>query len=378
VLIATQSIEEDGFMVKRLGVFVLATSLILAGCGTAAKTTSSTPSTSGTATDTSKPKTLVVACYGGSFEKGMKENIIPQFEKKFNAKVTYITGSSTDTLAKLQAQKDKPQIDVAFIDDGPQAQAKAFGLLAPFDKAKLTNLANVYDLAKDPDNIGVGVGVNGTGLCYNEKTFTEKSWAAPTSWNDLAKPEFKGKLVLPSFANTYGVHMLVMLAKANGGSETNIEPGFAKLKDVAKNAVTFDKTADVSNYFMQGETVASAWGLSRVNTLKDKNFPIGFVYPKEGTVALLPIVSLVKNAPNPDLAQEFVNFVLAEDAQKTLAKDVFMGPVNKNVKLDQDVAAKVIYGETNINKLLKVDWKTINEKRAEWTERINKEIEIAH
>lgn len=37
--------------------------------------------------------------------KKMKETIIPKFEKEFGVKVKYITGSSIDTLSKLQAQK---------------------------------------------------------------------------------------------------------------------------------------------------------------------------------------------------------------------------------------------------------------------------------
>jgi putative spermidine/putrescine transport system substrate-binding protein len=358
-------------MLKKVGALLLAAIMVIAaGCGTAKTNTAEQKK--------EDSKTLVVAAYGGSFEKGMKETIIPEFEKKYNVKVTYVTGVSTDTLAKLQAQKDKPQIDVAIMDDGPQAQAKSFGLLAPLDTAKVTNLANIYNISKDSDNIGVGIGIVATGLSYDSKVFKEKGWAAPESWNDLGKPEYKGKLVLPSFSNTYGVHMLVMLAKANGGSEKNIEPGFTKLKEIAKNATTFDKTADVSNYFLQGETVISAWSTSRTFTLKAKNFPIDFVYPKEGTVGMNAMASIVKNAPNPELANEFINFILGEDAQKTISKTVFFGPVNKNVKLDQDVASKVVYGEEQINKLLKIDWKTINENRAAWSERINKEIEIAH
>lgn len=350
------------------------TVLVVSACSSS-PSNSSGSSQSGT--ETEGPKQLVIAAYGGSFEKGMKESIIPAFEKKYNAKVTYITGSSADSLAKLQAQKDKPQIDVAFLDDGPQAQAKAFGLLAPLDPSKVTNLSEIHDVAKDPENIGIGIGLVATGLAYNTKTFQENGWNPPSSWNDLANPEYKGKLVLPSIANTYGVHMLVMMAKANGGSEANIEPGFAKMKEVAQNVLTYDKTADVSNYFLQGETVASAWGTGRVYTLKAKDFPIEFVYPKEGAVALVATGNVVKNAPNGDLAQDFVNFALSEEAQKTFAESVFFGPVNKNVKLEADIAEKVVYGEDQVKGLTRMDWKTINENRAAWTERVNKEIEIA-
>jgi putative spermidine/putrescine transport system substrate-binding protein len=323
-------------------------------------------------------KTLVFAAYGGSYEKKMKETLIPKFEKEYGVKVKYITGSSVDTLSKLQAQKDKPQIDVAFMDDGPQAQAKAFSLLAPLDESIVTNLKDVYDIAKDKDNIGVGFGIITTGLAYNKDTFKQNGWEPVKSWNDLADPKFKDKLVLPSIANTYGVHMLLMSAIANGGSAQDIEPGFEKMKEIAKNAVTFDKTADVSNYFLQGQTVASAWGSSRVYTLQDTGFPIEYVIPEEGAPALMATVSVVKGAPNEELAQKFVNFILSEDTQVEFANALFDGPVNKNVKLDGDITKKIVYGEDEIAKLVKVDWEYINTKRAEWTERANKEIEVTH
>jgi putative spermidine/putrescine transport system substrate-binding protein len=129
---------------------------------------------------------------------------------------------------------------------------------------------------------------------------------------------------------------------------------------------------------MQGQTVASAWGSSRVFTLQDTGFPIEYVIPEEGVPALMPTVSVVKDAPNAELAQEFVNFVLDEEAQLLFANSLFDGPVNKNVKLEGDIVDKVVYGEDEIAKLIKVNWEVVNAKRAEWTERANKEIEVAH
>ncbi len=355
-------------------VLLLAVSLV--ACSTVKPSApSSQPGPQGSGTSPGGKQEVVVAGYGGSFEKEFKEKVIPEFEKKYNASVKYITGVSTDTLAKLQAQKDNPQIDVAIMDDGPQAQAKVLGLLDKLDPVQVPNLVNVYEMTKDKDNVGVAIGVVATGLAYNKKAFDEKKWAAPASWNDLADPKYMGKMVLPSITNTYGVHLLVMVARANGGGEANIEPGFAKMKEIAKNTITFDKTADVSNFFLQGDAIISAWGSGRVYTLAAKNFPIAFVFPKEGTPALLPMASPVKKAPHPELAQKFINFLLDEMAQKAIAQAVFFGPVNKTVKLSPELAAQVVYSDDQINKLTKMDWVSINAKRAEWTERWAKEIE---
>src|SRR6202030_18343 len=75
-------------------------------------------------------KTLYVAGYGGSFEQTIRRDIMPAFERRFGARIEYIAGNSTDTLAKLQAQRGNQQIDVAIVDDGPMYQAVALGFCA--------------------------------------------------------------------------------------------------------------------------------------------------------------------------------------------------------------------------------------------------------
>ena len=320
------------------------------------------------------PATLVVAGYTGSFQKGLEQSVIPAFEQKYNCHITYIPGASTDTNAKLQAQRAHPQIDVAIIDAGPQAQAASLGLLAPLDPKIVTNLRDVYPVAKLPDNVGVAIGLIAIGLAYNTKVFADNHWAPMTSWHDLERPELKGKLVLPSITQTYGLMLLIMEARLNGGSESNIEPGFTAMKKLAPYAVNFDKTADVTNYFLQGQAVATVWGNSRTNTLRATGFPIAFVYPKEGAGALLATANLVKDAPNPALAQEFINYLLEPDVQLTNAKTVFFGPTNGRTKIPEDLA-KIVTTQADVKGLIGPNWVVVNQHRAEWTDRWSKEIE---
>jgi putative spermidine/putrescine transport system substrate-binding protein len=318
--------------------------------------------------------TLVVAGYTGSFQKGLEQSVIPEFEKKYNCHITYIPGASTDTNAKLQAQKARPQIDVAIVDAGPQAQAASLGLLAPLDEKTVTNLREVYPVAKLPGNVGVAIGLVAIGLAYNTKVFADNHWAPMTSWHDLERPELKGKLVLPSITQTYGLMLLIMEAKLNGGSESNIEPGFTAMKKLAPYAVNFDKTADVSNYFLQNQAIATVWGNSRTNTLRATGFPIEFVYPKEGAGALLATANLVKGAPNPTLAQQFINFLLEPQVQLATAKAVFFGPTNSRTKLPADIS-KIVTTSADVKSLIGPNWAVVNDHRAEWTDRWSKEIE---
>ncbi|GAA2824129.1 ABC transporter substrate-binding protein [Nonomuraea rubra] len=330
----------------------------------------------GAPTPSAAPDTLVIAGYGGSYEEAFKQSVIPDFERTCSCKVTYIAGSSTDTVAKLKAQQAAPQIDVALIDDGVQNQAVEAGLLAPLDPKIVTNLGDVIDLARLPGDVGVGFSLNATGIAYNTDYYAKNGLPAPTKLADLAKAELKGKLVMPSITQTYGLGALLIAAKVGGGSEQHIDPGFAGVKQIAANAVTFDTTADVSNYFLQGQAVASVWGNSRVQMLAKKGFPIEFVYPEEGALPLIATVNVVNKAPHPGLAQRFVNALLEPSAQQAMAESNYNGPTVKGVQLAPDLAAKVV-GQERAAELRKLDWAAINKSRSAWTDRWNKEIETS-
>ncbi|MCF6476286.1 ABC transporter substrate-binding protein [Nonomuraea sp. MG754425] len=328
----------------------------------------------GAPTPSAAPDTLVIAGYGGSYEEAFKQSVIPAFEKSCSCAVTYIAGSSTDTVAKLKAQQAAPQIDVALIDDGVQNQAVEAGLLAPLDPAAVTNLGKVIDLARLPGDVGVGFSLNATGIAYNTDYYAANGLPAPKRLADLEDARLKGKLVMPSITQTYGLGALLIAAKVGGGSEREIDPGFEGVKKIAANAVTFDTTADVSNYFLQGQAVASIWGNSRVQTLAGKGFPIAFVYPEEGALPLIATVNVVTGAPHSGLAQKFVNALLEPSAQQAMAASNFNGPVVEGVELDPALAEKVV-GQDRAVKLRKLDWATINENRSAWTDRWNKEVE---
>ncbi|WP_433428153.1 ABC transporter substrate-binding protein [Nonomuraea sp. CA-141351] len=314
---------------------------------------------------------LVVAGYGGSYQEAFEQAVLPGFEKTCSCKVTYIAGSSTDTVAKLKAQKDAPQIDVALIDDGPQAQAVQAGLLAKLDPKAVTRLDKVEKVARLPQDIGVGFALTATGLAYNSDWYAKNGLQPPKRLSDLADPKLKGKVVLPSISNTYGVGALMLAAREGGGS---VEAGFAGVKKVAANAFTFDTTADVSNYFLQGQAVATVWGGSRVETLADKKFPIKFAYPEEGAIPLLATANVVNKAPHAELAQKFVNALLEPAIQEKLAAEGYDGPTVTDATLDAALAARVV-GSKQAAEMKPLDWTEVNGSRAAWTDRWTKEVE---
>jgi len=320
-------------------------------------------------------QTLYLGGYGGSFERLLKEKILPPFEKETGAKIVYVPGNSTDTLAKLQAQKSKQELDVVFLDDGPMFQAINFGFCDTVKDAAIFN--DVYEIAKMGTDKAVGAGFVVTGIAYNSKMFADNGWPAPSSWMDLADARYKGKLVVPPINNTYGLHALVMMARLNGGSETDIEPGFKAFEErVGPNVLTYEPSSGkMSELFQNGEIALSVWGSGRLKSLADTGFPGDFVYPKEGGVALMVATCPVVDSDVPELAQKLVQHFLKPEYQALLAETVGFGPTNKKTVLPAELGAKLPYGPERINALNAVDWTVINPKRGEWTKIWSRRIE---
>lgn len=323
----------------------------------------------------SAQQTLVLGGYGGSFEKLMKEHVIPPFEKANNVTVQFVPGNSTENLARLQAQKGNQEMDVVFLDDGPMYQAVALGFCDTIEEAPV--LADVHGIARMGTDKAVGVGFVATGFAYNKKMFEEKGWAPPSSWMDLADPKFEGLVSVPPISNTYGLHTLVMMARLNGGSEKDIDPGFTAMKEkVAPNVLVFEPSSGkMSELFQNQEIALSIWGSGRVKSLADTGFPAAFGYPKEGAVALMVGLCPVTESDVPEVAQKFVQYVLSPDVQAKLAETMGFGPTNAKTVLPKELGDSLPYGPEKVGALVAVDWNVINPAREEWTQRWAREVE---
>lgn len=318
--------------------------------------------------------TLYVAAVGGSVEQLYREKIFPPFEKAHNVKIVYVAGTSSDTLARLQAQKGRQQINVALMDDGPSFQAIQLGLCARVDDAPV--MKDLYPIARISPN-AVGIGVVATGLGYNADAFRKAGLPVPDSWLALTDKRLDGKIAVQPIGNTYGLHTLVMLARLSGGSESDVGPGFTTMiKSVAPNVLSWTSTSGELDSLMQsGDVILAPYGSGRAIALQKTGFPLKFVYPKEGAVALQSVACIVAENAQTQLSQQLVQYLLSPEVQTLDAQEIGLGPVNKTVKLAPEVAARVPYGPERIAKLTTVNWAIINQHRTEWTERWNRSVE---
>lgn len=321
-------------------------------------------------------KTLYIGMNGGQMEKAYTQYVFPAFEKAYGAKVVVVPGTSSDILAKAQANKDKPQMHVMFLDDGIMVRAINMGLC---EKQRDTPvLKDIYPAARLKNDMATGVSLGMTGLAYNKKMFTEKGWAAPTSWMDLADPKYKGKVVFQSMpSSTFGLHGFLMFNRIQGGTDKNVEPGFkAWPSTIGPNVLEYiPSSAKISEMVQTGEAALFPLTPTAVAGLKAKGIPVEYAQPKEGSVVLMVAQCVIAKNSEPELAQKLTEFLLSPLAQANVLQFGDQIPTNPKAPVVGNGVEQVKLINSYMKNAVTVDWDSINEQRPGWNSRWNKTIE---
>ena len=318
--------------------------------------------------------TLYVAGYGGTSEATIKTHVLEPFALRHNVRIEYIAGTSAANLARLQAQSGNQQVDLAILDDGPMQQAVELGLcdeIKPFPA-----MDRLYPLAKsNGQGHSLGLGFVATGFAYNVEAFAAEALAAPTSWLDLADPRYTGRLLVPSITNSYGLHTLLGLQRAL--KSDRIEPAFDFFEEkVAENVFSFETSSGkISELLQTGQVSIAVWGSGRSHSLAKSGFPVRFVTPREGAIALQTTICPIVGTEAPEFVQSLLQAFYEPEVQAALAREAGWGPSNRDTVLDPETAAAVPYGPEAVGKLVAVDWAQVNASRSDWSRRWTRQIE---
>lgn len=217
-----------------------------------------------------------------------------------------------------------------------------------------------------------------TGLGYNAKMFKEKGWAPPTSWMDLADPRFKDKVVFQSLASsTFGLHGFLMFNRIQGGSETNVEPGFkAWPKTVGPNVLEYiASSAKISEMVQTDEAAIFPLTPTQVTTQQLLGVPMEYAQPKEGAVVLNVAECVIARNDQPELAQKLAQFLLTAEAQAPALELGDQIPSNPTTPTTDKTRARVEAMNSYLQTAISIDWDQVNQARPEWNARWSRSIE---
>ena len=323
-----------------------------------------------------KGTTLTVSTWGGVTSDGLRDYLAPDFEKLTGAKLAFDIGGMGARYNKLLAQKGNQGADVFFGTDEAVVGGLRNGVLEPADLKAIPNYADLYDWSKTvkaPDPATQAAYVPNTlisyVLAYNPTTVKTK----PTSWADLWRPEFQGKLAMAAPGHSQMPAFVITAAELAGGSAGNVEPAFAKLAQLRPNKLTVFWT-DWAPMLKTGDTNAATEFDYYLETMKAQGYPIDYIFPTEGAFGAAEGAALVAGTKNREVAQAFLNLTIDPKIQATFAEKLFQGPTNKRVQPSAAVAAKMSYGEDKMKQIRFFDPVQWYENRPAWTARMTTEV----
>jgi len=314
-------------------------------------------------------QTIRVQFWGGSDGLVIRKNIVDPFVKATGARVVVEEGNTSASIAKVRAQKEDPQLDVVFCDDIGVLTLAREGVLDKLDLAKMPHAKEIHPSYVIGDGYGIGIFNYITTLLYNPKLTS-----APTSWNDLWKPEYKGKVLSAKITDTQGLLETIMAATLGGGSLDNLDPAWPKLEALKPNIHSF-----IENRALDAEALKSGEALIAVDIpyyfkpYIDRGYPIAMTTDlKEGFFSITGSAALVKGGKGSrEAAYAFIDRALTAEAQAGLAKELWYGPTNPNTKLDPTDEKFLVHTPEQYSHAIQVDRLKLLEKRQDIIQKWN-------
>ena len=230
---------------------------------------------------------------------------VEEFQKQNpGVKAEVISGGSGELLTRIKAERANPRGDVLVGPDADVFDAD----LSLFDSYDSKEKAGFDKAAIGPNGKYYGFSTNFQAFIVNTKMMPLDK--APKSWTDLAKPEFKGKILMANPAQSGSaysqMHQILMLY------------GWDMWTKIIQNATFVPSSKLAFQNVAKGEIAVGLTSEFNILVSKLEGNPVDFVYPSDGTALIIDANGIIKGGPNPANARKFIDFISSAKAHAIL------------------------------------------------------------
>lgn len=195
------------------------------------------------------------------------------------------------------------------------------GLLQPLDTARLPNLKNIdpeyLQLYGDRAAYVTPYQVGSQAIVYD----SERVPNPPQSWADLWQPEYAGHLVFVDDSRVIiGMALLTLGYSVNATDPAQLAEAEARLKELIPNVKLFDSDSPKTALIAGDADLGIVWNGEAFLAQREKP-SIQYVFPAEGAITFEDGFGLTTDAPHPDAAYAWMNYVLQADVAWLLLQD---------------------------------------------------------
>jgi spermidine/putrescine transport system substrate-binding protein len=241
-------------------------------------------------------------------------------------------------------REGNPGYDVIFPTNDYAERMILAEIVRPLDKARIPNFSNLMprfrDSAYDPDRMHTAPYFWGTvGLGYRRSALS----GAPESWGIIYDEDtpHAGRISWLSEASDVIHPALKYLGYSlNTTEESAIEDAIQLLIRAKENirSIAGDNGQDL---LLSREVDIALEYNGDVLQVMEEDDDLSFAVPDEGTVLWEDVMAIPRNAPHPDEAHEFINYILEAEVHAAIAEYVYYPLPN--------AAAKELMGEAYLN-----------------------------
>jgi len=237
-----------------------------------------------------------------------EQAVVKRFSERFpGIRIEIVRGPTGQliTRIKTEAAANRMIADVIDISDRPQARAM-IELFAPYAPP---NAADYPEIARTGDRLWPRSG-NAWTITYNSELVKKP----PTSWADLAKPEF-GKL-----------HLGQTVVVAGGGPfnramfERKVLGEDYWAKQAALKPTLYPSQAPMVDAMIRGEIAIAPLVTNLAIPLAAQGAPIKWFFAPEGVPVTVFCAGIAKGASNPNAAKLFLDWALSREGQALMVE----------------------------------------------------------
>lgn len=276
----------------------------------------------------------------------MSEDLIPNFEKEFGVDVIVEYFDSNEMMyTKLQAGDS---YDVVIPSDYMIQRMLAEDSLQELDLSLIPNLDNlaeeVTNLPYDPDNTySVPYFWGSVGIIYNHN-HVDPAVVEEQGFNVLRNTDYKGKLyIYDSERDSFMMALKALGYSMNTENLDEIHDAYEWLLEMNDTMNPTYVTDEVIDGMMNGNKDLAVVYSGDATYIQAENEDMSFWMPEEGTNLWYDAMVIPKNAQNPLLAHEFINYTLTYEA--ALANSEYVGYTSPHAEVMQELSsAEGLYG----------------------------------
>lgn len=281
-----------------------------------------------------------------------------------DVEIVWVRDSTGVITSRFLAEKDNPRADIVLALAATSLLAfEKQNLLEEYKPAGADALKPAYRDTAGPYT-WTGMDAFLAVVCFNTAEAAKDKVAAPKSWQDLLKPEFKGRIVMPHPASS-GTGYLKVAAWLQIMGEPG---GWAFMDKLHENIAVYTHSGSAPCVqAAKGERLLGIGFDMRGAREKTQGAPIDLILPSEGAGWDMEATAIVKGSKNLAAAKKVADWVATRKANELYGRyyalvahpDVKSAPAN----YPTDAEAKMVKNDFT--------WMAENRERilAEWTRR---------